>query len=226
MINYTATVQKSKFLYTSTSLNCNSKCSVKTIFFKKVVTNIVRMASRNHQLTDTNVGTHLPPIKVPAARLKEEMIPADLAEIIERTAWRWSYTQFCTSCRTTVQWKRRTNFKHGDHSGSPNVNSHVIYIIYTNSVLVYSDLSDAKATNEQRISICSGALVLAGQLGAGVNVACSRLSDSCAFSIAIHRTGCHSDMGIPIPISLAFWHPRWGMPKTLIASTLLNYFRL
>ena len=110
------------------------------------------------------------------------MIPADLAEIIERTAWRWSYTQFCTSCRTTVQWKRRTNFKHGDHSGSPNVNSHVIYIIYTNSVLVYSDLSDAKATNEQRISICSGALALAGQLGAGVNVACSRLSDSCALS--------------------------------------------
>ena len=87
MINYTATVQKSKFLYTSTSLNCNSKCSVKTIFSKKVVTNIVRMASRNHQLTDTTVGTHyLPPIKVPAARFKEEMIPADLAEIIERTA--------------------------------------------------------------------------------------------------------------------------------------------
>ena len=44
------------------------------------------MASRNHQLTDTNVGTHIPPIKVPAARFKEEMIPADLAEIIERTA--------------------------------------------------------------------------------------------------------------------------------------------
>ena len=47
----------------------------------------MRMASRNHQLTDAaNVGTHLPPIKVPAARFKEEMIPADLAEIIERTA--------------------------------------------------------------------------------------------------------------------------------------------
>ena len=65
---------------------CNSKNRVKTIFSKRVVTNIVRMASRNHQLTDTNVGTHLSPIKVPAARFKEEMIPADLAEIIERTA--------------------------------------------------------------------------------------------------------------------------------------------
>ena len=158
------------------------------------------MASRNHQLTDANVGTHLPPIKVPAARFKEEMIPADLAEIIERWAWRWPYTQFCTNCRTTIQWKPRTNFKHGDHSGSPNVNSHVIYIIYTNSVPVYSDLSDAKPTNEQRI--CSGALPLVGQWGTGANVACSRLSDSCAFSI--HRTRCHSDMGIPIPISLAF----------------------
>jgi len=46
----------------------------------------VHMASRNHQLTDANVETHLPPTKVPAARFKEEMIPADFAEIIERTA--------------------------------------------------------------------------------------------------------------------------------------------
>ena len=44
------------------------------------------MASRNRRLTNANVGTHLPPIKVPATRLKEEMIPADFAEIIERTA--------------------------------------------------------------------------------------------------------------------------------------------
>ena len=87
MINYTATVQKSKFLYTSTSLNCNSKCSVKTIFFFQKGGHQHRAHGlTNHQLTNTNVGTHLPPIKVPAARLKEEMIPADLAEIIERTA--------------------------------------------------------------------------------------------------------------------------------------------
>ena len=60
--------------------------ALKPFFSKKMVTNIWRMASRNHQLTDANVGTHLPPIKVPAARFKEEMIPADLAEIIERSA--------------------------------------------------------------------------------------------------------------------------------------------
>ena len=40
---------------------------------------------------------------------------------------------------------------------------------------------------------------------------------------------CHSDMGIPaflgIPIPKRFGHPQWGMPKTLIASTLPKLFQ-